>query len=124
MLSKSKCSDYIDSLVQMGILTLTRDKMGRERVELKVPLEELLREGIEREGAKPLEKEEEFPQWMSLLLSRTAVRQKEVFFSKEDLEGVASIFMSLICLTYGDDALAASKKLLMNAERNTSAARN
>src|SRR5437016_14406588 len=50
MLSKTKCSDYIDTLVQMGILALFVDKKGEERVVLKVPLEARLRDGIECRG--------------------------------------------------------------------------
>jgi hypothetical protein len=117
MLSKVKCSDYIDTLVQMGVLSLFVDKKGEERVELKVPLEELLRDGLQNSGEKPPEDTKRYPQWISLLLSRTVVRERELVFSKEDLTGIASVFMSLICLAYDDDVLTASIKLLKAADK-------
>ena len=123
MLSKTKCSDYIDTLVQMGILALFVDKKGEERVELKVPLEELLRDGLERSGEKPPEDTKKFPQWISLLLSRTVVTERELIFSREDLIGIASVFMSLICLAYDEDVLTASVKLLRAAEKLGTTAR-
>ena len=124
MLSKTKCSDYIDTLVQMGILALFVDKKGEERVELKVPLEELLRDGLERSGEKPPEDTKKFPQWISLLLSKTVVTERELVFSREDLIGIASVFMSLICLAYDEDVLTASVKLLRAAEKLGTTAKN
>ena len=124
MLSKSKCSDYIDTLVQMGILALFVDKKGEERVELKVPLEEILRDGLQRGGERPPEDTRRYPQWISLLLSKTVVKERELVFSKEDLVGIASVFMSLICLAYDDDVQSASVKLLRAAEKLRTAAKN
>jgi len=124
MLSKTKCSDYIDTLVQMGILALFVDKKGEERVELKVPLEELLRDGLERSGEKPPEDTRKFPQWISLLLSKTVVTERELIFSREDLIGIASVFMSLICLAYDEDVLTASVRLLRAAEKLGTTAKN
>jgi len=124
MLSKTKCSDYIDTLVQMGILALFVDKKGEERVELKVPLEELLRDGLEHSGEKPPEDTTKFPQWISLLLSKTVVTERELIFSREDMIGIASVFMSLICLAYDEDIQTASLKLLRAAERLGTTAKN
>ena len=124
MLSKVKCSDYIDTLVQMGILSLFVDKKGEERVELKVPLEELLRDGLQHGGERPPEDTKRYPQWISLLLSKTVVRERELVFSKEDLTGIASVFMSLICLAYDDDILTASIRLLKAAEKLRTAAKS
>src|SRR5438445_13604597 len=83
MLSKTKCSDYIDTLVQMGILALFVDKKGEERVELTVPLEELLRDGLERRGAQPPEDTRKFPQWIPLLLVRSVVAEVARILSTE-----------------------------------------
>ncbi len=117
MLSKSKCFDYIDSLAQMGILELSKDLEGQEKVELKVPLEELVREALEREGGKPPEDRREFPQWVCLMISKAVLRQRQFVYSKEDLLGVASVFMGIICLQFGDDAFDASIKLLSAAHK-------
>jgi len=124
MLSKAKCFDYIDSLAQMGILEISRDPRGEERVELKVPLEELVREALEREGGKPPENRREFPEWICLTISKTVLKQRQFVFSKEDQLGVAAVFMGIICLQFGEDAFDASLKLLGAAHKARSTARN
>ncbi len=124
MLSKSKCFDYIDSLTQMGILELSMDPEGQEKVELKVPLEELVREALEREGGKPPADRREFPQWICLMISKAVLRQRQFVYSREDLLGVASVFMGIICLQFGDDAFDASLKLLSAAHKAGNAAKH
>ena len=107
-----KFRNYIDSLVQMDIVELFRDERGEERVSVKVPLQSLLWQGLRLERTSAPRDASKIPGWIAGLLAKAAVKDKEPFFPEEDIRGIASVFRSLLCLTYNDDELSSSLKLL------------
>ena len=66
-----KFRNYIDSLVQMGVVELFTDEKGEERVSMKVPLQSLLWQGLRMEKTRAPKEAAKIPGWIAELANNT-----------------------------------------------------
>lgn len=115
MLSEVQFSEYVDALVQMGIIEVVAGEDSMEWIKLKVPLERLLLEAIEHGYTEP-PGDVKFLPWVSIILAKTIIEQRETLFSNDELAGIASVILGLL-VESGASELDAKYRQLVQYER-------
>ena len=115
MLNEVQFSEYVDALVQMEILEVTVGEDSTEWIKLKVPLERLLLDAIEYGYTEP-PGDVKFLPWVSIILARTIIEQRETIFSNDELAGIASVILGLL-VESGCSELDAKYRQLAQYER-------
>jgi hypothetical protein len=92
-------SNYLDSLVQMGVLKMVRQD-GEEWVVFQRPLNDLLDQARKKGFLQPANDDVAPLTAISFAIGMTVLEERGSMFSQEDLLGVSAVMKGMISCTF------------------------